>query len=135
MSLIPLFFIYIPYSILVIALKSMSQYLASLILLVIVVVGLSIVNRFYTSQLSVFKKTSTNDTATYKVSLIDCINNTSYYYNYGQIIHLKTPVYVLSKNNTWIKSYTIPSKAVFRVQGCKTYLVLNTTNGQVVIKT
>ena len=115
-------------------LKSMSQYLASLILLVIVVVGLSIVNKFYTSRLSIFEKTSTNNTATYKVSLIDCINNTSYYYNYGQTIHLKTPVYVLSENNTWIKSYTIPSKAIFRVQGCKTYLLLNTTSGQVVIK-
>ena len=113
----------------------MSQYLASLILLVIVVVGLSIVNRFYITQLSVFEKARTNNTTAYKVSLVDCINNTGYYYNYGQTIHLKTPVYILSKNNTWIESYTIPSKTIFRVQGCKTYLVLNTTSGQVVIKT
>jgi len=116
-------------------LRSMSQYLASLILLIVVVVGLSFVNSFYTSRIMIFEKTINNNMVTYDISLIDCVNNVSYYYNYGDTIYLKTPVSVLSENKTWISSYIIPSKSIFRIEGCNDFLILNTTNGQVVIKT
>ncbi len=115
--------------------RSMSEYVATMLLAIITIVGASIAYYSLYSSINSINKVSEDAYSKPMITLVDASNEYIYLFNFGkESLTIYSPSIEVYLNNTWVNDIVVPPSTLFRVKRTSETIVLKTDHGVAVIK-
>ncbi len=113
----------------------MSEYVATMLLATITIVGASIAYYSLYSSIDSINRVSEDAYSRPMITLVDVSNEYIYLFNFGkEPLTIYSPDIEMYLNNTWVDDTIVPPNTLFRIKRTSETIVLKTDHGVAVIR-